>query len=932
MRRTKDGFSDFDIDAQHSRFIKDRSQNYNPIGQALLAAGASSNGSNQGNLDTTTGALLGTLRQMPAYDGAAVTLKNDIDNNFPLKSGSAGVFGLIQKCEAVTTADCDTIPWGDSTFTKNCGVCLTLGTNSQGQSAVGGMLLLPGDAELAEGQVAGTTLLPQYNPTLGTCPAGTMVRTRAQCVKVQAQLVCAKNANFDATPGCSQCYSDGSYFPIDPASGKITGTITVIGSGVVAFSEGGYPTVTKKLSMTPTIFNLQGGEGTRLVFKILPCNDRYFPPTTPPSAITCTAAEKLMPVSFAGILSGITVNGTMDVDLSRVIQVDTTTNRRPLTKGATAVSTVDVRMMAPGFGYTTMEVVGFNPFTFMDTSSEEAQRCQATAYITKPESAALVESDPCYTRGSGPGRFTLDCLQSAFTSNGCDSSGKGYPSTSASASSLMRNSSGSFRKLNDISDFIYSQALSTATGLDMAGNQLSIPDWSSASEFCTGLTITSPCDTVNKNTGPLSRDCLNYLWQNKGENQRIGATYSPIAMANSLFSSGPTRQFCQSTGTLSPVLPNGRDNLAAIAYWQEVGGVEAVKAEMRQINNDANSNLADEYKQTQLLQCFGSTLAPRPTGTKSSSGCGAQCGTRLQKVRLRQTGDGNLQVGQIAIYDSTGKNVAIGATVTGTAPFSTYALSHVNDGNLFPRVGYFSGRKGPDSPNPYGDCNLTIDLGGMTDVIAIVYYSTTAGVFQNWSMGIVMDTLDGSNNKVDSRKITVAQNYTVFDYRLPNQDPSCMRCSVPSGKQVFWVAEKRVDTPGYNVEYNQSRQGAAGMCATFGAVVATSGQIENAKKAGLDTCISAWVNNGGQIINLVPTASATCDISTNQPGNIPPVSDGNSSGTWCYGVRPIGDGTDYGGAYRTVPMVPTNPYRKWYVRSFGPGTYTGPVDMPGNSI
>jgi hypothetical protein len=50
---------------------------------------------------------------------------------------------------------------------------------------------------------------------------------------------------------------------------------------------------------------------------------------------------------------------------------------------------------------------------------------------------------------------------------------------------------------------VYANAVLTATGVDITGNQASIQDWSKASVFCTGVTIQSPCDTANQSTGPL---------------------------------------------------------------------------------------------------------------------------------------------------------------------------------------------------------------------------------------------------------------------------------------------------------------------------------------------------------------------------------------------------------------------------------------------
>jgi len=199
------------------------------------------------------------------------------------------------------------------------------------------------------------------------------------------------------------------------------------------------------------------------------------------------------------------------------------------------------------------------------------------------------------------------------------------------AATLMANSDGSFRNLNDIATYVYSNALLTATGV-LNGQQVSIEDWSAASEFCTGKKIVSPCDTLTKTTGPLSPKCLSYLWNNEGASKPIGATYSLWSMASSLFpnTNDQTPQFCRTTGTMSPMSPNGTENSRAINYWQNQGGVEDVKSKMNMIHQMANhpANFDDSTRSHYISQCYGPiSLAPPATQNMNTDGCLYPSGT-----------------------------------------------------------------------------------------------------------------------------------------------------------------------------------------------------------------------------------------------------------------------------------------------------------------
>jgi hypothetical protein len=268
--------------------------------------------------------------------------------------------------------------------------------------------------------------------------------------------------------------------------------------------------------------------------------------------------------------------------------------------------------MAPGFGKDNAVIVVIIPFSFIEQTMEESTRCKDAPFITKQASAEFLQSDPCYKKGSGPGKYNLECLQGAWMSNGCTESGKGYPKDDAAARKLMTSEDGSFLTINDISDTVYNSALISSTGVDKKGVKWPMKEQSEASVFCTGNEITSPCDTANKGSGPLTPDCIIYLWNNQGSKKLwtgkpdpIGPTYY-ASESVSEFSDGPTARGCQVTGLLSPVDEKGNRKKDVIKYWQKEGGVNAVKKKMADLHRAANAQMAaDDQLAPYFKQCYG---------------------------------------------------------------------------------------------------------------------------------------------------------------------------------------------------------------------------------------------------------------------------------------------------------------------------------------
>lgn len=582
---TVDGF--IDIEQMQKDFVDRQLSQWGDVGISLISA------KKVGTLGDSADKML----QTPGEKGS-----------YPLRTVKDGLWKVIDKCEAVKTMDCSAFDKPD--FSKDCGVCLDIGVNSDRVPATGGLVLLEDDKKVAREGVQ-SNFLPDYVATIGFCPAGKLVSTKEECLKLQRQLLCNKNSSYDQ-PGCSQCYSDTSYSIVDPKTspGVISdhGEIFLLGEGQLVISEAGRRDKTGiHLNMsTPYKYTVRGAEGSRIKFRLTPpANSDEDNPTV---------------ANMCGILSSDTATGTFAADLRRIVLVDEVTGRKPRSRGKSTIKGTPVSRMAPGHGQDSAIIVAIIPFSFAETTTMESTLCKDAPFVTTQAAAEFLESDPCYKKGSGPGKFSLECLQTLWEDNSCTGTGTGYPANTVKAAALMTGEDGSFLSLNDIADFIYNKALITSTGIDQDGKKLKIQDWSAASVFCTGREITSPCDTEKKNSGPLSPECIIHLWNNQsskknwqGRDDPIGPTYYN-SNSVSLFKEGPTLRSCQATGTLSPIDPDGKNKRDIIRYWQRQGGVNNVKRVMADLHRAANAQrVADDQLSPYFKQCYGDIqMAPRP--------------------------------------------------------------------------------------------------------------------------------------------------------------------------------------------------------------------------------------------------------------------------------------------------------------------------------
>lgn len=540
--RTTDNFASGSTSGnKHSDFVVDRLKTFGNIGMNLISS------SSDGVFGDSANPIAKTF-QYPEQD--------------PLFNKRSNLFRQIDICEAVKRVDCGAFDNPD--FALDCGMCLDFGKNSVGAAIMGGLVLLDGDKKVQRQNVKQNTI-PDYKPTVGFCPIKKMVSTKAECLRLQRQLLCQKNNSFDVDQ-CSQCSTSANFDVIDRAQQpdiiNNSGVLVLIGSGSLNVVEQGGPSKNGIiLSNTPTRVPIVGPEGTR---------------------VTLELTDSGSGTGFlAGYITGIVYKGDFRTDVAALAISDQVTGRRPRITGATKVNKFPVKKMGFGFGKTTMSAVLIIPFSFVEPTMEEVKICKNGPFITRAASAQHIKSSPCFQPESGPGKYSLACLQEIWLANSCNESGSGFPTDSVKASFLMADNVGALRSTNDISNFIYKKAVTSIIRFDENGNLKSIPDWHKDSMFCLGRPIKSTCDFLAP--GPRDDDCIVYLWNDM-----------------------KTSNWCTNNGSLSPLNPDGSRNKENIQYWKAFGDQGPIRNAMNDMFNQArNQENSKDKNGIYLTKCFG---------------------------------------------------------------------------------------------------------------------------------------------------------------------------------------------------------------------------------------------------------------------------------------------------------------------------------------
>ena len=788
IKRQREGF------AGHDNLVSGSQQLYNPLTSLMdiLQVPFSAQGD-------VNGALSGTNTRLPSK-GAPMNVKGKETTAYKIPPNTNGLDTMnVQMCEAVNTATANTCAaFDDPKFAGHCGVCFKPGTNSQAQNSVGGLFLSPDDKTSAElqAQALGESTV-NYNPSVGTCPPGFFMIDKASCQKLAARIDCQQKKTYSTT-GCSQCYTNGEFDIVDASvsTADLSLFVSFIGTLTVSLTGGSTVIATSTSSAVgdKTISIGQVPEGSSIVITL-----------TDPNAV------------IGGFIQGPTVNGNFQFDLAQLADADLTSGAKPRFSGEVSVGGASCIAMKPGRGRTTMSLRVNIPMTFVDVNSDPAGSCTTGPFLTQEASATTLSSGTCFGAGNGPGAYSLDCLQEKFTELGCTTDGTEYPKDTASAAALNTALDGTPRALGDVADYIYQNALIASTGVSSTGVKQSLSQWNDASMMCTGKQILNACDAAEI-TGSMTQDCMGELWTNKGQGNRLGATYTSSNRNASL--KGNANKYCTSSGLLSPFGPDGTPQQSAIERAFSSGGtIQNIKDLYDQTHRAANNNgVKDADRAGAIKDCYGvsldmPTVAPGspPQGSDlaalkaqydsvmadirylSNIGLGPGSGNatfndryakkvaldkqiqqpiKARYVRitpsLKQGPDDRcMQISQLQVFNSSGQEVAKGKPTSGSSiyPYGNPTSDKAVDGNAQAR----------SFPNMYHDACDTqganqfwmVDLGSEQPVSYVVYYNRVGCCTQR-SDGMPVQLLDSQMNIVGQSMIvgstpSIQLNFTVFD-------------------------------------------------------------------------------------------------------------------------------------------------------------------------
>jgi hypothetical protein len=591
---------------QQSQFIRDANSRFNPLMNLINPANNPLYGSpnevknNEQKVQNTAKAPLA----YPNKTGYRLNPSNENPLTINTGSGAPG-FKAVKVCERIKTDDCNAFDNKD--FQNFCGVCLEEGRNSLNNPMIGGLFISSLDKQDAEVSSEGMgSRKVNYYPSIGQCKLGRFATNKEQCIRIKKEMECSKKQSFEQE-GCSQCYQTEQFNYISPNLDTSSPSIVVTGKGNLSAKH----LRTNKDYKT----SLDSGKIAILPFDEIQEGDTILVNIEP---------EGNENVSIAGYIEGTTASGKFSLDLIRIIQQDQETGTKPRMGGMNEINGISVSVMRPHKGKNSMKLVLFNPFTFIEPyETAEAAVCSASPYITKSSSAEFLNSGPCYKKGSGPGNYSLECLQNTFINAGCDTNGTAYPNSNQKAQELM-NKGGSQLNIAQIAGNIYDISNEAYSGFRRNGEKMTIPQWNEVSMWCLGKPITSPCDSDDKANGPLSADCLDYIYHNKGAFDKnpasLGPTYTNPNRTTSLLNDNI--RYCTNKGTIAPFDENNKPNQAVINQARTWGGVNRVKDVFNKIHITANDNtLPDSVRKAAIAQCYGVDLINDTTGTKDFFTC-----------------------------------------------------------------------------------------------------------------------------------------------------------------------------------------------------------------------------------------------------------------------------------------------------------------------
>lgn len=504
-------------------------------------------------------------------------------------------------------------------FDEICGVCLTEGVDEEGKmfNKQQGMILSPSEVQAALSEQSEKNYpFPRIGPALGKCvgsPNSPAFAINAKDLeKYQRAKRCAHGKTLGGSDSCGLCYGSNDVFSsVPPNVATMPITFLLNGSGICRVLVNG-----RNVSQ----ITLRTGAPQEVLLRAAKEGDSF---------ILDVRGTGNTPAEIYGYLKSYTPrstnekNGLFTMPLNLLTVVDDESGATPNKTGRFPRYEdvdLDVATMGPASGRQRMRLRGTIPFTFVQPTEFAALDCMDAPYQTKEASANAFSTDqPCFAKGTGPGKYNDECLRARILSSGCTDSGDLYKNPKA---------------LNTVAG--QAQTLSKIMNRLQGIKELDLLD-ETATKQCSGRTIQTKCDPFMNNSkkfGPALQssnnqvktqavDCLAFIYNNSGANEKtsppkVGPTYSGMVTYKN-----NTKEikniYCLPEGKLNPTTSkDAAETLARIGDngYKNLLGVDAIKKflnDQLELAVDMTKNVnADPDRKAAIENCFGRSINNLP--------------------------------------------------------------------------------------------------------------------------------------------------------------------------------------------------------------------------------------------------------------------------------------------------------------------------------
>ena len=691
---------------------------------------------------------------------------------------------------------------GNWDFDEVCGVCLSRGLDEEGRAFTGiqGMVLDPNTREQADKEKNDKGYpYSRIIPPLATCEGApnepVFAGNGKDLALFQKRWRCIHNKQIGTDDECGLCYENDSYTYVSGDSDTNQISLVLLGSGTASVSVREQNvasfTMDEKTSRTVQLKNAKEGDVFRVVI----------------------SKKGDMPTVWGYLTASNPNGGTFTMPLNLLAVIDDNTGSVPTKSGAFYYFDdvgLDVAAMRSSRGNDTANLRGTIPFTFVAPDEFSAIDCPAAPFQTKIASVSAFATDqPCFAKGTKPGKYNDECLKQRILDVGCTNSGTLYDKPG-----VLNMKDGIPQNLQMIHN-----ALLEIADLDMIDP--------AATKMCSGRSIETPCDPFiarpeikigaavysDNPKDKLMKDqalqCLSYLYNNKGASEtgpspRVGPTYSGLVRyANN--QREKKNIYCLPEGELNP--DNSEDALKTLATVADRGyrgqtSVAAIKKflnEQLEMAADMTRNAnTDPDRKAAIKNCFGKNL----NALKSEQAVGEPtmfqdpCGVTARYVRIKASKTAAapcLQIAQLVVVDKNGQNVALNKRTQATKPNQPESNAQkVVDGTMGPRSypDVYHSQGVPPTWQCSRDAFWMVDLGDNFDIVKIIYYNRY-DCCQERAKGMILELLDQNKAVVKSVVFPSGDMVIPFNFRNPDVEGNCAsglkpaaRVSIPSGYAV----------------------------------------------------------------------------------------------------------------------------------------------------